>query len=489
MLGKKCSELGKIMDYIKDMIEGKAVQLPELKQQNHIELLMMVHKMLEASEYNKNIAMQLLKDNSELSQFDVNMSFSATELKDISGELAESTNCNMMVVDETTKSITEVSNTIEYSTGVLEGITEKSVRLMDITKGNVTQLEEVASIKDVVFENAKIMEEKIGVLENMSKKVDEIVEGVRAIAEQTNLLALNASIEAARAGEQGRGFAVVAEEIRKLAEGTKSKLEDMQGFTHIIRNATGDSIKSVNTTITSIEDIGNKIDIVNGGFEESLKDLTSTVDNIQNLSAMMQQLNGSSQEIAAAMTSVAMETGNISEKVLTLEKGSQKTADYSKEIGKIDSRLTENVKDLVRGINNSTHTMNNEEFTTITMHAIDAHKDWVKKLEKVVSEGKLAPIQTDGKKCAFGHFYNCIEVSHEKLRDKWLGIGEVHGQVHKQGRLILDGISNGNKSLVQSEFVKAQQLSGQMISRLEEVISIAKELDEQGEKIFESRII
>ena len=62
---------------------------------------MMVHKMLEASEYNKNIAMQLLKDNSELSQFDVNMSFSAAELKDISGELAESTNCNMMVVDET----------------------------------------------------------------------------------------------------------------------------------------------------------------------------------------------------------------------------------------------------------------------------------------------------------------------------------------------------------------------------------------------------
>ncbi|MGM9945629.1 MAG: protoglobin domain-containing protein [Lysinibacillus sp.] len=74
-----------------------------------------------------------------------------------------------------------------------------------------------SSVKDITHDIQRLTE--------MTKQMEGVMSIVTNVANQTNLLALNASIEAARAGEAGKGFAVVANEVRKLAEQTKSSTD------------------------------------------------------------------------------------------------------------------------------------------------------------------------------------------------------------------------------------------------------------------------
>lgn len=90
-------------------------------------------------------------------------------------------------------------------------------RSIDSQKKTTEIIEQIDSeLKEAVEESHSV--EEINVL----------TQNILAIASQTNLLALNASIEAARAGEAGKGFAVVAEEIRELADNSRSTATSIQ---------------------------------------------------------------------------------------------------------------------------------------------------------------------------------------------------------------------------------------------------------------------
>ena len=117
-----------------------------------------------------------------------------------------------------------------------------------------TAIERLVGAKSFVSESAG----QVSALTITTARITEFITVIAQIADQTNLLALNAAIEAARAGVEGRGFAVVAEEVRALAEQSRSA-SDQAGeilghFTSQMRRV-GEQMSSGEALVADVEQL------------------------------------------------------------------------------------------------------------------------------------------------------------------------------------------------------------------------------------------
>ena len=163
---------------------------------------------------------------------------------------------------------------------------------------------QMSTIHSTIQESSKIMEE----MAQHSNEIQKVTTLITTIAEQTNLLALNAAIEAARAGEYGKGFAVVAEEVRKLAEQSKTSATEIGKMVSMIQNASKRAVTSItagNERVDSgiaateqsrlvfeeiqqaVGDVAAKVETVSAAIEEiqaMAEDVSHGADEIEQLS-------------------------------------------------------------------------------------------------------------------------------------------------------------------------------------------------------------
>lgn len=136
------------------------------------------------------------------------VSTSATQLSAASEELAASSIEGAAAFTEALATIDELARASDTIALAAQSVADQS-HDMRVNIG--------AAGQDIEESSARLL-----ALAARVERIGEILLLINEIADQTNLLALNASIEAARAGESGKGFTVVAEEVRRLAERSKS---------------------------------------------------------------------------------------------------------------------------------------------------------------------------------------------------------------------------------------------------------------------------
>ena len=99
-----------------------------------------------------------------------------------------------------------------------------------------------------------------------------------------------------------------------------------------------------------------------------------------------------------------------------------------------------------------------------------AHKNWLENLRKIVNEMRIYPLQTNGHKCAFGHFYNSIQGTHPSILKEWKDIDTIHRKFHGLGEKALKAVKNNNKHEVQKYYEAAEKVSKGIFISIDKII-------------------
>jgi methyl-accepting chemotaxis protein len=252
-----------------------------------------------------------------------------------SQEVMSTVDAVLVNIGELNNGIQEVSATTEELSAGMEE-TAASTQEMNATSQEIeTAVESIASraqegafTASAISQRATELSRSFGesqknarnVLSNTSEKLNKALEESKSVEQintlsdtimqitaQTNLLALNAAIEAARAGESGKGFAVVAEEIRKLAEDSKTAVTQIQ--------------QVIKTVISSVENLASTsndlLRFVSKDVEEDYRQMLHATEqyneDASSVNSMTMDFSATSEELLASIQNMIKAINEITE--------------------------------------------------------------------------------------------------------------------------------------------------------------------------------
>lgn len=469
---RPCHEAVTIMEYVQNTVEGKNASAPVVEYGIHKDMLDTVNSLLKNEKLMADSTKSLLDITAGISEFDMNMAHISDQMVEFSHDIARLSESNAAIAEETTSNMTLVNETVEVATEKLRAVSQKSGELLNSNNESQRQLEELTKLKEAVMGDASQMKIEIDRLVSMTKSINDIVSGVSKIADQTNLLALNASVEAARAGEHGKGFAVVAREIQMLADSTKTSLQGMNKFVGEIQKTANDGQVSMDNTLISTENMSAQIDNVMQTIEANVVMLKSSIADIGDINVSMEGIQTSTSEINVAMDASSKDAERLSHMTIKVNEQALESKEHARAIAQIDERLSVINKQMLSALAGGGNAIKDSELTKIITDALFSHQRWIDKLGEMVERMEVEPIQIDGNRCAFGHYYNGIVISDDRIKDLWASIDSVHMNFHSLGREVIEAIKSNNPDMAMRYLQEARGLSSEIEGKLNKIKSM-----------------
>jgi methyl-accepting chemotaxis protein len=223
---------------------------------------------------------------------------------------------------------------------------EKGQLIAESLRVNRASLEQmIAGVQTSVESNLR-SRDQISALEQVSRRIDKIVDTISTVSIQTNMLAVNGAIEAARAGEFGKGFMVVSTDIRNLARDSSENAEQIKDLVKSVQ----DQIVAVRrdieeTSVMALAEVEkNKLVTANLALVET--DMGDVLDGNRSiaggtaeiLQALLQARQGVDQ-IAAAAVQASTAANQATQAAREQAKGAEELATAIEEISSLADEL------------------------------------------------------------------------------------------------------------------------------------------------------
>ena len=275
----------------------------------------------------------------------------------------------------------------------------------------------------------------------------------------------------------------MAEEIRQLADETKSLTDSMGSFLQSIHEASEKTLSSVDITVNAMESMNDGLKVI--GEQNSENE-----DSVKKIVDYLHTFGGLSQEICSVLMNVENQLGVISEESESIYEQSTELNDVNESLSnilepvkKIEDDLTGTTKLLGKMSNDRFYMIENQIFSDCVKNAVTAHEKWLEKLDRMASERVVEPLQTNERKCGFGHFYYSLVPKNNEILQVWRGLEEKHRNFHKCAVSVMREIEDGTDT---AETIRqAHSMAADLQKDFAKILNITAELDKKHKEVFE----
>ncbi|MCF6408823.1 methyl-accepting chemotaxis protein [Pseudalkalibacillus salsuginis] len=302
---------------------------------------MMAEKMQKAMQEVNTASEQLSSSSQHLAAISEETTAQTEEVNEAIQQVSAGAQVQADHLHESTELISHVTSSIDETAEYSLQISQDSQATEEEGKEGLKIVENLGKSSDEFLGLANHLIHQVQEANQHSQQIGSIVDTIKSIAGSTDLLALNAAIESARAGDAGRGFAVVAQEVRKLAERSKSEAQNIY--------------KLITLMSEQMEKLSNEAEQFDyyrteqqSSVDRTKQAFTKIVENVTGINARIQQVRGAISEVQGSNTA-------LSEKLQEVSAISQESVAASEQV----SASSIHQKEAINEVNNAANELQN----------------------------------------------------------------------------------------------------------------------------------